>query len=350
MKVDTVQIKDLLPDVMFAQLTPMIHGSPGLGKSAIVRQIADHFNLNLITYILSNRDPVDIIGFPTLVLDKTRSDTAPPLIFPIEGDALPLDADGKEMAGWLLFFDEINSAPAMMQAASYHVILDKMVGNKKLHSQVVTVAAGNLETDNAIVNRLSTAMQSRLVHFELEPNLEGFLDWGHKNNLDYRVLAYIKFAPEALQRFDPEHTDNTFECPRTWEFVARIIKPWATLPSEKMPIIAGTVGEGGAYQFQSYVKIMESLPHIEEILKNPADIQIPKDPSAVIAIGGLISHHLSPANAHILMQTVDNLSLEFQTVTVQDALKRQEDPKGPLFKSTPIQTWIRKNAAFMMNE
>ena len=343
MFVNTVQLRELIPHVMAPRLTPMIHGSPGIGKSDIVRQIAKHFNLELITYILSNRDPVDIIGFPTLVQDKTRSDTAPPLIFPIAGDKLP---EGKN--GWLLFFDEINSAPAMMQAASYHVILDKMVGNKTLHKNVATIAAGNLDTDNAIVNQLSTAMQSRLIHFKLKVSLDGFLNWGHENNLDYRPLSFVKFQPELLHNFDPDHDDLTFPCPRTWEFTSKIVKPMTEIHQAMLPIIAGTVGEAAAQQFMSYIKIMQLLPTIENILKNPLGIALPNDPSAIHAIGGLISHHLSVENASILLQLIDRFPVEFQIVSIQDAFKRQEDKN--LWKCEPMQQWVRKHAAFMIDK
>ncbi len=45
--------------------------------------------------------------------------------------------------GWLLFFDEMADAPPSLQSLAYKIILDKMVGNHKLHSKVRMVAAGN---------------------------------------------------------------------------------------------------------------------------------------------------------------------------------------------------------------
>ena len=93
----------------------------------------------------------------------------------IEGEMLPIkipastdeQTGGQRQptyyAGWLLFLDEFNSASVAVQAASYKIVLDRMVGKGHLHKNVAVVCAGNLESDGAIVEQMSTPLQSRLV-------------------------------------------------------------------------------------------------------------------------------------------------------------------------------------------
>ena len=95
-----------------AGIVPMLEGSPGCGKSQVVHQIADAYNLKLIDLRLSQCDPTDLSGFPTIIGGK-KADYMPMAHFPIEGDPIP---DG--YAGWLLFLDEFNSAPNAIQAAA----------------------------------------------------------------------------------------------------------------------------------------------------------------------------------------------------------------------------------------
>ena len=156
MKVRIKQARRLITASIKAKLVPMLHGSPGVGKSQIIYQIAEEFNLKVIDLRLSQMDPSDLLGFGALKGD--RATYFPMEFFPLEGDPIPAG-----YSGWLIFFDEINSAPSATQAAAYKVILDRMVGLRKLHSHVAIVAAGNLASDNAIVEDMSTALQSRMV-------------------------------------------------------------------------------------------------------------------------------------------------------------------------------------------
>lgn len=52
--------RELIVDIMSAGLVPYIHGSPGSGKSAIMRSIADEYNLQLIDHRLSTSEPTDL--------------------------------------------------------------------------------------------------------------------------------------------------------------------------------------------------------------------------------------------------------------------------------------------------
>ena len=94
-----------------AKLVPMLIGSPGCGKSQIVHAIAKMYNLFVIDLRLSQCDPTDLLGFPHIF--GAKAGYLPMNTFPIEGDKIP-----EGYSGWLLFFDEFNSAPPSVQAAA----------------------------------------------------------------------------------------------------------------------------------------------------------------------------------------------------------------------------------------
>ena len=75
---------DALDSVLLSKLTPMLVGSPGIGKSDIVKLVAKKHNLKLIDVRLAQSDPTDLNGFPTLQSDGQRMDYAPPTTFPLE--------------------------------------------------------------------------------------------------------------------------------------------------------------------------------------------------------------------------------------------------------------------------
>ncbi|QPG06938.1 ATP-binding protein [Salinimonas marina] len=306
---------EYLVDALKARLVPMIHGSPGIGKSDIVLQVARQFNLQVIDLRLSQCDPTDLNGFPTITGE--RAGYKPMDTFPLEGDELP---EGKD--GWLLFLDEMNSAPTSVQAAAYKITLDKAVGNKKLHPNVAIICAGNLETDGAIVNRLSTATQSRLVHMELQPDSKDWIEWAQNNDIDYRITSYIGFRPKNLHLFDPDHSDKTFACPRTWAFASRLIRNWDSIPYNRVNLLAGVIGEGPANEFYQFTKIFDRLPDINKIESSPTSAALPDDPGTLYAMAGVLAENVCEANVSALLKYTDRLPKEFQVITIKDMSRR----------------------------
>jgi len=340
MQITAKQAPELIQDILRAGRVPMLHSSPGLGKSSIYRQIAKERNLLLIDLRLSQCDPTDLAGFPTINGERTKAGYVPMETFPVEGDPLPIRPDGSKYAGWLLLLDEFNSASMAVQAAGYKLVLDREVGQNKLHPKCACVAAGNLTSDRAIVNRLSTAMQSRMVHLHLIVDAPAFIDWGNANGVDYRVIAYIGFRPDILHKFNPDHDDFTFPCPRTWEFCSDIIKPWKNLERKKAPVIDGVIGEGASREFMGFCEVFEVIPTIQDILDNPEGVVIDDEPSVKYAIAALISNNNGYDNFDTLIKCILRLPIEFQVICLQASFKRDEEiAKHPEWKK-----WTIKNA------
>jgi hypothetical protein len=326
----------MVANYLKAKLVPVLHGSPGIGKSSIAKQIAEEFNLKLIDVRLAQCDPTDLCGFPSIKGNKAGY--IPMDTFPIEGDSIP---DG--YSGWLILFDEITSAAPAIQAASYKILLDKMVGNHHLHKNVAMMAAGNLETDNAIVSPMSTALQSRLVHLELVVDAKEWTTWAEENGIDHRITSYINFKPGNVYTFKPDHTDKTYACPRTLEFASRILNVVDLNDPITLPMLAGTVSEGIARELVSFCKLESELPKIDQIERNPEGIKVPVEPSILYALTGSISHHATKTNIGSLMKFVSRLPIEFQVVCIKATLRRNKD----LMSDPAIQLWTSSSAAYL---
>ena len=333
MKVRVSQAISMITAFIRAHLVPMVTGSPGIGKSQIIHKIAAEYKLKVIDLRLSQCDPTDLAGFPTIKGNKAGY--APMDTFPIEGDVIP-----EGYNGWLLFLDEMSSASPAVQAASYKLVLDRMVGTHTLHKNVAIVCAGNLETDNAIVQPMSTALQSRLVHLELVVDALEWVDWATTNAIDHRITSYINFKPGSLYTFKPDHTECTYASPRTWEFADRILKIVGTDSRDLKPMLAGTISEGVASEFLSFCKHFDSLPTISAIVQSPDAIQVPHEPSILFAMTGALSHNASMDNFEQLMKFIKRLPLEFQVVCLRETVRRNKAMLG----HKAAQQWIAQNA------
>lgn len=336
-ELNSKELKEALVEDLKVNLVPMVQSSPGMGKSDIVKSIAKEHNLKLIDLRLSQCEPVDLQGFPSIV--NGRMAYTPPENFPLEGlDEVPVGYDG-----WLLFLDEMNAAGLQVQAAAYKILLDRMVDNRRIHSRVRMIGAGNLTTDKAIVNRQSTATQSRLVHYRFRADHEAWVEWANSAGIDHRVISFIKFKPPMLHRFDPNHSDLTFPCPRTWEFLSRMVKGKEVNNRMMHVRMAGTVGEGAATEFKTYTQIYERLPTIESVKADPRGWTVPSEASERYALTTMFSHNVNVDNIETMMIAIERLPMEFQVVTMKDIYQRIPELK----KHEQIQNWISKNASKM---
>lgn len=316
---------------LYARLTPLITSSPGMGKSDIVRDIAKRERLKVIDFRVPQADVTDFCGLP-FRNDQGKAEFMPFDLFPLEGDDLPSHPDGGTYEGWLLFLDELTSAPKHLQSPAYKLILDRMVGNHKLHERVVICAAGNLAGDKAIVHEMSTALQSRMIHLELRLDHNEWVEWAIKHELDSRVISFLQFKPDLLHRFNPEHTDKTFACPRTWEFTSKLVKN-REVNMQDLPLLAGTISSGVAQDFLSYVQIWNELPKIENIIADPENIVIPHDPGIKFALATVLSERMDNTNVDKLALFLGRLPVECRVLSLRMLRVRN----ASLMRNTAIQ-------------
>lgn len=301
-------------------LVPFVQSSPGCGKSSIVKQIADKFNAQLIDVRLSTCDPTDLTGLPHF--KDNIAEFAPFNLFPIESTPIP-----KGKSGWILFLDEFNSASKAVQAAAYKLILDRMVGINNLHPNCAIVCAGNLSTDRAIVNNLSTAMQSRVIHIEMEVNFDQwYQNVAIKNNYDQRIIGFLNMYQHKLMDFNPDHQEKTFCCPRTWEFVNRLITNEDNL-DPILNLLVGTITSGIAIEFVQWSKIYQNLIKFEDILKEPEKVKIPTDTSIKWATTSMLITKTDAKTLDKVSKYIDRFDVSFKLLFYRSILIKDPELK-----------------------
>jgi len=313
-------------DCLYAGLVPFLQSSPGLGKSSIMKSIAKELNLKLIDHRLSTSAPEDLSGLPRFDDDGYAYFAPFAGLFPVVGTKMPVktpavfDEHGKIIKeaeyydGWLVFLDEFNSATKLVQAAAYKLILDKQVGQYDLHENCLLACAGNLSTDRALVNPLGTAMQSRVIHIEMVESFEEWLlDVALPQKYDSRVVAYLSQYPSKLMDFRPDHQEKTFCCPRTWEFMERLIQG-KEVEKRKTGLYAGTITSGVAADFVEFTAVFATMPKVSEILKDPAGYLVPGDLSTKWAVTSSLLEHVDADNLTDLAIYVNRFDLTFRVL------------------------------------
>lgn len=305
-EVNLNQAKQFVIECFEANLVPQLLSSPGIGKSSIVKELAKEYSLELIDLRLSQIESVDLLGFPVTTGNKAKY--LPFDTFPLEEDSIP---QGKN--GWILFLDELPLASKEVQRAAYRLILDREVGQYKLHENVYIVAAGNLMTDRALVQPLSTAIESRIIDILIKPDLNTLIsNVAIPNRWDERVIAYLQYAPDKLMTFDPNSTEKKYACPRTWEFVSKLIKS-KEVSIDKLALLVGTVGSV-ASDFVSFCSIYGEVPTINEILNNPLEVPVPNSVSLRYATITHLSQNVKEDTLNDVFKYVNRFSADMRVL------------------------------------
>lgn len=241
-------IKRLARTALESNLSVLILGHPGVGKSTMARELAQEFNLPLIEIRLAHVDPSELVGVQMPDKDTRKLVWYVPEWVPVDKPAF-------------VFLDEINAGVTKLhQAAAYQIVLDRRAGAATFHPETKIMAAGNLEEDNAIVTPLSQALNNRFVHFQLEPEVETWLEWAAKAGISPLTRAFIHFR--GLQALYNNTGEAAFPTPRS---VAMADKLYQAAKQNKMKkyeikqLIASTIGEGMAVQFVEFEELYSAI-------------------------------------------------------------------------------------------
>ncbi len=296
--------------VLVAARQPVfIWGGPGSGKSAVVRQLAETLKVPLQDVRALLLDPVDLRGLPFLGSDG-RSKWATP-------EFLPQDGSG------ILFLDELNAAPAMVQASCYQLVLDRKLGEYALPEAWAIIAAGNRESDRAITTRMPTPLRNRFVHLEFDVDVQEWCEWAIQAGIRPEVIAFLRFRPDLLLAFDRDAT--AFPSPRSWEFVSRILNSLDSHSNAVIEheVIAGAVGTGAATEFSGFLRMFRELPNIDAILLNPLQEPVPDNAAAQYAVATALARCACDTNFDRICLYLNRMATEFRVLCVRDATLRQ---------------------------
>jgi len=298
-------------DALVEQKVPVfLWGAPGIGKSSIVKQIAQSKEIGFIDLRLALMDPTDLKGIPFYDKESHSALWAPPAFLPREGKGI-------------LFLDELNAAPPSVQSSAYQLILDRRIGEYELPSAWAVVAAGNREGDRGVTYKMPAPLANRFVHFELEVSVDEWKVWAFEHKIDTRIIAYISYKKEHLFTFDSSLKEKSFATPRSWEYVHNILN--ASLEKELLlETLSGAVGKEVAVGFLNFIKVMDKLPDIRAILEATCK-EYPQEIDTLYALStGLVSAYLhNPTQErleNLLVYTLE-LQSEFAVMVVQDLQK-----------------------------
>lgn len=260
----TKNVKSILSEPLLAKKLPpiLIHGSPGIGKSSIVKSVADELGIGFIDIRLAQIEPCDIRGLPVPNKEEHVME------WYVNG-TWPRDKNSKG----ILFLDELKNCSPDIQNASFELILDRKLG--ELYSVPdgwVIVGAGNLTTDRSVVRTMASALANRFMHLELEANATDWVLWAQHHNIHPSVIGFINYRSEYLFHMEGENLERGWPSPRSWERVSHILNLYKDLDSDSpvlRKLIYGLVGNRAGVEFMEFHKINAQFDNVLDYMLDP---------------------------------------------------------------------------------
>lgn len=331
MQVNPKQLAELLAHMIPARLPLLITGAPGVGKSDIIGQATAAASADLLISHPAVADPTDAKGLPW---PKPGGEEA--TFLPFGELARAIHATNPTV--WLL--DDLGQATPAVQASFMQLILARRVNGHKLPDCVTFVAATNRRTDRAGVSGILEPVKSRFAAIvELEPTIDDWSQWAYANNVSSTLIAFLRYRPELLSKFEPSADITNSPVPRTWANLARL-EALNLSQALEAAAFSGAVGDGPAAEYLAFRQMANSLINIDAILLAPDKVAIPSQPSELYATAVGLAARANPSNFARIATYANRLYTdadkgEFAVLLIRDVTRRDD---GGLIQHTDAYT------------
>ena len=298
----------------------LIWGAPGIGKTAIIEDIATEYygedakkQRRIIDYDLMTMAPEDFF-LPTVQGRDEKGDVGPetravrvpdkPLpLFMIGDEKGESKANGPDGKGGIIFFDEIARCSQPVQNVCLKLLNERRLGDWMLGSKWVMLAAANREGDDETgTYKFSSTLGNRVRQINYAPKFEDWNEWASQATdkednfiVSKDILAFVRFNHDKyFYNLDPEvkaatgGSNTIFASPRAWTNAARLIKVREKrllkngkrmTDDEREGLVASQVGKDAAAAFMGFLKLMRKIDvnEIKAVYSNPAKAPTFKD-------------------------------------------------------------------------
>ena len=200
-------------------------GAPGIGKTAIMEQIAQELDLALVSYSMTHHTRQSALGLP-FITDKKYGDEDYKITEYTMSEIIASVYDAMEATGkdsGILFLDEINCisetlAPSMLQFLQY-----KTFGRHRVPDNWIVVTAGNPAEFNNSVREYDIAMWDRLKKIEVEADYETWKEYAVNKNVHPVVTSYLSIKSNHFYSITTTVDGKSFVTARGWDDLSQMI-------------------------------------------------------------------------------------------------------------------------------
>ena len=201
-------------------------GAPGIGKTAIITQIAQELGIGVVSYSMTHHTRQSALGLPRI---EHRSFEG----FEYEASEYTMSEivsaiyDYMERTGerrGILFLDEINCVSETLYPSMLQFLQFKTFGRHRVPEDWIIVCAGNPPEYNKSVHEFDVVTLDRLREIDVEPEYGVFKRYAAEKGLHPAVTTFLEAKPDCFYLVESKPGGGkSFVTARGWEDLAEVI-------------------------------------------------------------------------------------------------------------------------------
>lgn len=251
----------------------LLMGPPGIGKTAIMEQVARECQVGLVSYTITHHTRQSAIGLPFIekksfqgreysITEYTMSEIIAAVYEKMEQTGL---SEG------ILFIDEINCVSETLAPTMLQFLQCKTFGNHRIPEGWIIVAAGNPPEYNKSVRDFDIVTLDRVKKIDVREDYSVWKEYAYEVGIHNAVLSYLELKKQNFYQIETTVSGKKFITARGWEDLSEMIKLYEEL---KIPVdfevtIQYLQQENVAKDFANYLELYHEYEKdykIKEIL------------------------------------------------------------------------------------
>ena len=239
----------------------LLMGPPGVGKTAILEQIARECGVGLVSYTMTHHTRQSAVGLPKIIRENfggQEVDTTEYTMSEIIASIYRCERESGKKEG-ILFLDEINCVSETLTPVMLQLLQNKTFGTHRVPEGWLIVAAGNPPAYNRSAREFDVVTLDRVRQISIEPDVDVWLSYASSRGLHGAILSFLKMKPDYFYQVRVSSDEKVFVTARGWEDLSWALKGWEKLgiQATESQIFQFLRDPKSAAEFAEYLEVWE---------------------------------------------------------------------------------------------
>lgn len=202
-----------------------LYGPPGIGKTAVMEQIAEEMGIGLVSYSMTHHTRQSAIGLPFITQKKfgdMQYDVSEYTMSEILASVYDyIERSGKKQG--ILFLDEINCVSETLSPSMLRFLQYKSFGSHTVPDGWVVVTAGNPPEYNKSVREYDIATLDRIKKIEVDASYDVWREYALNKGVHPAILAYLDVRKNDFYIIENTPDGKRFVTARGWEDLSQMM-------------------------------------------------------------------------------------------------------------------------------
>ena len=258
----------------------------------------------------------------------------------------------------ILMIDEFGKANPSVKNAMLRLMLERKIGSYSLHPDSFVFATTNKGSEG-VGDMLPPHARNRMTVIQVrKTDHMDWIEWGINNGIDATLLGWVKDNPQLMASFEdvkdpdenpyifhPQQQRAAFVTPRSLHAASDILKQREAFDDQTLTAaLMGTIGDRGAMDLMSFVKLADQLPSLQSVKDDPKNAKVPDSAAAICMVVYRTLAALEKDWLNAWMDYLPRLDTEAQALFANGVRAPKYSKQAMVMQNKKFTEWAMKNS------